>query len=197
MMGDFLLKAILKSYNEELFKYLLLRDKNIFSKMSIIIVYALIVILVILLSIKSVLLGVKMFCLIVIFLYITWMILYVLMVAPNRYIFKDTIEICKRVEKIFKRGFSNYDTYLNDNQMPNINNIVYKNRLPSKKMLSFWKYKLSTRRETFQITLPVVALMLLSIANIPIKGDILNIVQKIIKVNFVQDVDVKYLKSIF
>ena len=196
-MEDFLLKAILKSYNEELFKYLLIRDNNIFSKISIIIVYALILILVILLSTKSVLLGVKMFCLIVAFLYITWMMLYVLMIAPDRYIFKDTIEICERVEKIFKMGFSNYNTYLNDKKIPNINNIIYKNKLPDKKMLSFWKYKLSTRKETFQATLPIVALMLLSIVNIPIKGDILNIIQKIVKVNFVQDVDVKYLKWIF
>ncbi len=176
------MKTIFKNYNELLKENLLFRNKNLFSKIYVILIYGILFISLICIATKSIVIAVKLLFLSVIFCYIMWMILYIAMVAPEIYIFKNAIIICKRVEEIFKNEFYNYDTYLEDNAVLNLDSMLNKN-IPDKKMLSFWKYKLSTSKETIQITLPVVALMILCLLKVPVREDILNIIKKYVQID--------------
>jgi len=188
--------TLFQEYNKSLLKYILFKDKNLFSKIYMIMFYLLEIMLVLLLATKSIIIALKGFFIFNAFMYLILMITFFLIEAPGRYIFKDTLKICERVEKIFKKDFYIYNKFLIDKKMPNINKMIYKKKLPDKKMLSLWKYKLSSRKETFQITLPIVALMLLGAFNIPIKSEIYKAFQNYVDITLIEPIDKQYLKWI-
>ncbi|MFL0269254.1 hypothetical protein [Candidatus Clostridium radicumherbarum] len=174
-------------------KHILLKDEKISVKLYIIFIYILILASSILISIKSKFLAISFVLISVAFLYIIFFIVNFIFEGPVRFLFKNEIDICIRVEEIFNYAeLKKYNTYLTDNKFPNINKLIYKDKLPKKEILSFWKYKLSSKKETSQVTLPFIVLLILALLNAPIKEYILNYIFSAP----LKEYDIEYLKWI-
>lgn len=182
---------IIRKFNRMLFDNLMFRSNDIESKVVTGFVYISLIFPLLILNFSPIIIRLAILIGQMVVLYLLYLFLYLIIEIPNKVFFSEMNELCNRVESIFKDEFYKYNSFLVDTKMPEIERIVNKNKIPEKDMRLYWKYRLSTKKESIQTIVPIVGLMVFAIFRHPLFNDIFKTVIN----KFINNKEISYFKA--
>lgn len=153
------MKEIFIDYNKALWNYIIFKNKKRISIVFSIVLDLILLSPILVITIKKAqrLEFILVYICFIIAYYFIYFILYASIQYPDKFIFKEVIDLCDYIDSFLGEGFTKFNDYIYGDNIPEFYKRIKLKDLPTKELICVWKYRLEERKTTYTLLLPFVA----------------------------------------